>query len=137
VIVTFARRVFFWAGIYGIAVLAPLYVMEGWVGRRFPPPITHPEFYYGFAGLGIAWQFAFLVISRDVLWYRALMPVAMAEKFLFVLSSAALYLSGRMPADGLAGPFGDLVLGVLFVVAWVRTAAPARDADSRGALPSM
>jgi hypothetical protein len=129
--VTFARRVFFWAGIYGIAVLAPLYVIEDWLGRRFPPPITHPEFYYGFTGLAIAWQFVFLVISRDVVRYRPLMPAAMAEKFLFVLSSAALYVTGRMPADGLAGPFGDLVLGVLFVAAWVRTAGPARDASSR------
>jgi hypothetical protein len=43
----FARVVFLVAGIYGLIVVAPQYFMEAKTGRDFPPPITHPEFYYG------------------------------------------------------------------------------------------
>ena len=62
---TFARRVFLIAGIYGLIVLLPQYVLEEKNGRDFPPAITHPEYYYGFIGVGVAWQIAFLVIASD------------------------------------------------------------------------
>jgi len=62
--VTFARRVFAAAGIYGVLVLAPQYFMEGRIGRDFPPPITHPEHFYRFIGVALAWQVLFLV-SRE------------------------------------------------------------------------
>lgn len=45
---TFARRVFFIAAVYGVIVLVPQYFMEARSGRDFPPPITHPEHFYGF-----------------------------------------------------------------------------------------
>jgi len=45
---TFARRVFTIAGIYGLLVVTPLYLLEDRIGRDQPPPITHPEFFYGF-----------------------------------------------------------------------------------------
>jgi len=44
----------FAAGIYGIAVIAPQYFMEAQVGRDYPPAITHPEYFYGFVGVGLA-----------------------------------------------------------------------------------
>jgi hypothetical protein len=62
---TFARRLFLIAGSYGLLVLTPQYLLEGRIGRDQPPAITHPEYFYGFVGLGMAWQFAFLVIARD------------------------------------------------------------------------
>jgi hypothetical protein len=40
---TFAKRVFLIAGVYGVLVLAPQYFLEARIGRDFPPPITHPE----------------------------------------------------------------------------------------------
>ena len=43
----FAKIVFLVAGIYGLIVLLPLYFLEERTGRDFPPPITHPEYYYG------------------------------------------------------------------------------------------
>jgi hypothetical protein len=46
-------------------VIAPLYFLEATVGQKNPPVISHPEFYYGFVGLALAWQFAFFVIARD------------------------------------------------------------------------
>jgi hypothetical protein len=39
---TFARRVFMGAGIYGVVALAPLYFLEERIGRDLPPAITHP-----------------------------------------------------------------------------------------------
>ena len=49
--------------IHGIAVLLPQYFLEAELGRRFPPPPNHPEQFYGFLGVALAWQFAFLLIS--------------------------------------------------------------------------
>ena len=60
----FAKLVFLIAGIYGLIALLPQYFLEGRIGQNSPPPITHPEFYYGFLGVTVAWQILFLVISR-------------------------------------------------------------------------
>lgn len=43
--------------------------------------ITRPGFYYGFVGLGLAWQIAFLVIAQDPVKYRLMMIPSMVEKF--------------------------------------------------------
>ena len=61
----FARRVFGVAGIYGLLVLLPQYFTEAKTGADFPPPITHPEYYYGFVGVAVAWQVLFLILARD------------------------------------------------------------------------
>lgn len=45
---TFARRVFLVAGIWGLLIMVPQYVLEDRIGRLTPPPITHPEYFYGF-----------------------------------------------------------------------------------------
>jgi hypothetical protein len=50
----FARLTFLLAGIWGIVVLGPLYFLENFIGARHPPAITHPEYFYGFVGLGLA-----------------------------------------------------------------------------------
>ena len=117
----FARRTFQIAGIYGLLALVPMYFLEGRIGRDFPPPITHPEYFYGFLGVAVAWQFAFLVISRDPVRFRPLMIPAVLEKATFGLAAVALWLGGRVPAPVLAFGLIDLTLGVLFVVAYLRT----------------
>src|SRR5689334_23841932 len=61
----FAKRVFLIAGLYGLAVMAPQLFLESKTSADYPPAITHPEFYYGFVLVAIAWQVAFLTISRD------------------------------------------------------------------------
>ena len=76
----FARRVFTVAGIYGLVVLVPFYFLERWLGENRPPAITHAEFYYGFAGVAVAWQVAFLIIGRDPVRYRLLMLPAILAK---------------------------------------------------------
>jgi len=107
----FARRVFMVAGVYGVLVLLPLYLKDA--GSR-------PEFYYGFAGIALVWQIAFLVISRDPVRYRPLMIVAVLEKVVFGVPTVVLYLQGRVDAQMLAGAVIDLILGALFLTAWVR-----------------
>lgn len=117
----FARRVFLVAGVYGIVALLPQYFMEERLGRDFPPPLNHPEHFYGFLGVALAWQFAFLLISRDVARYRPLMPVAVLEKLSFGIAGLVLWGQGRAPSV-VAGAAGvDLLLAVLFVLAYRST----------------
>jgi hypothetical protein len=75
------------AGIVGLLEIVPLYFYESALNRKQPPPITHPEFYYGFLGVTLAWQLAFLVIAQAPLRFRPLMPVTWIEKLLYPLSS--------------------------------------------------
>lgn len=120
---TFARRVFRGAAIYGLIVLLPQYFLEAKTGRDFPPAITHPEYYYGFIGVAVAWQLVFLIVSRDPVRYRPVMLAAIVEKASFGLPAIALYLMGRLSGQMLAAGLIDLVLGVLFVISYTRTAA--------------
>ena len=117
-----ARRVFLVAGVYGLVVLLPQYFLESKTSRDFPPAITHPEYYYGFVGVAVAWQVVFFIISRDPARYRALMIPAILEKASFGFATVALFLLDRLNAQMLGAGLLDLVLGVLFVVAYSRTA---------------
>lgn len=121
--VMFAKRVFLFAGVLGLLILVPQYFMEGRIARDFPPPITHPEHFYGFVGVGTVWQVLFLIISRDPVRLRPAMPAAVLEKLAFGLPAIVLYLQGRLPAMILGFGLFDLFLGVLFVVSYLRTAA--------------
>ena len=122
---TFARRVFLIAGIYGVLALLPQYFMESRIGVDFPPPITHPEHFYGFIGVTLAWQIAFLVIARDPVRFRQLMPVTVLEKLAFAVPGLLLFLQGRIGAPVLAFGAIDLLLGVLFATAYLRLRASA------------
>ena len=118
----FARRVFTGAAVYGIVALLPQYFLEDRIGRDFPPAITHPEFYYGFVGVALAWQVTFLVIGLDPVRYRPMMLVAaLVEKFVFGIAGPVLYFQGRVPV--LIAVFAgiDVALGLLFLESWRRT----------------
>jgi hypothetical protein len=125
--VSFASRVFTIAGIYGLVVLLPQYFLEDLTGRLFPPAITHPEYYYGFIGVAVAWQVAFLIIARDPVRYRPLMIPSILEKASFVFAAIPLYLLGRLSVQALGAALIDATFGVLFVISYIRTgsAAPA------------
>jgi hypothetical protein len=114
---TFARRVFFVAGIYGLVVLLPQYFMEERLGRQFPPPITHPEQFYGFIGVAIAWQFAFLLIARGVERYRLFMLPAILEKLSFGIAVLVLYAQRRVSLLTVGVGSIDLALAVCFFLA--------------------
>jgi len=117
----FARYTFLIAGIYGLLVLAPQYFLEAKIGADTPPPITHPEFFYGFVGVGIAFQIVFLVISRDPVRYRLMIPPSIVEKASFAIAAFALYAAGRLNTQMLAAAAIDAILGTLFVIAWFKT----------------
>lgn len=118
---TFARRVFLIAGIYGVLVLLPQYFLESRTSRDFPPAITHTEYYYGFIGVALAWQLVFFLISRDPVRHRPIIVPAVIEKASFGLAAVALYLRGRLSLEMLGAGAVDLVLGVLFIIAYSRT----------------
>ena len=118
----FARWVFLIAGVYGLLVTVPMYFTEARYGRDHPPAVTHPEFYYGFAGVTLAWQVLFVVVARDPRRLRPVMPVAVIEKLSFAVAGPLLFTMGRAPLVMAAAGAIDGVLMVLFVVAYVRTA---------------
>ena len=120
----FARRVYAIAGIYGLIVMFPQYFLEGRIGRDNPPPITHPEYFYGFIGIVLVWQIAFLVIARDPARFRPLMPVTVLEKLAFAVPVILLYRDGRVASAILPFAAIDLVLGLLFFLSYRRTASP-------------
>jgi hypothetical protein len=60
----FARIVYGIAAAYGFASLLPLYFLLGRIGQEAPPPINHPEFYYGFLGVALLWQLVFSLIGE-------------------------------------------------------------------------
>jgi len=115
----FARWTYLIAGIYGLVVLVPQYFLEDKTGRDFPPSITHPEFFYGFIGVAIAWQIAFLIISREPQRYRPIMIACVIEKFTYGIAVAALYLENRVSATILTTGLIDSMLGTLFLIAFL------------------
>ena len=117
----FAKMVFLIAGIYGLIVLLPSYFFEKQVGRDFPPPITHPEYYYGFIGLAVVWQLVFLVLSRDPVRYRPMMIPSILEKASFAVPALVLFLQQRIPTMTFGLAMIDASLGVLFVIAYIKT----------------
>jgi len=119
---TFARRVFTVAWIYGLAVLVPMLLLEHQVMERVPPPLSHPEFYYGFLGAAIAWQLVFRLIARDPARFRPVIVPALVEKLVWGIGVLVLATQGRTPTFFVTGAVIDLVLAVLFVMAWRKTA---------------
>ena len=117
----FAKIVFWIAGIWGVLVITPLYFMFDVISRNDPPPITHPGFFYGFAGAALAWQIAFFFIAKDPVRHRPLMIPSIFEKFSYGTAVVALVLERRMHPSDLAFGGVDLLLGILFVVAYFKT----------------
>lgn len=123
----FARYSFLVAGIYGLLVLVPQYFLESRIGLDSPPPITHPEYFYGFVGVAIAFQIVFLIISRDPIRYRMMILPSVVEKFSFGIAAAILYGQSRLDIQLLAAGMIDVFLGCLFILSWFKT-APTRQA---------
>ena len=108
----FARRIYFGAAAYGIPVLALAYL------QSVPDPwhLTH----LGFVGTALVFQGVFLVIARDPRRFEPLMPVTVFEKLCFGVPAVTFYARGQ--AEMAVALFGgiDLLLAVLFVLAWRR-----------------
>jgi hypothetical protein len=124
--IKFARRLFLVAGLYGMAVLAPLFFLEGPIGVYEPPAITHAEFYYGFVCTAFAWQIVYLMMARDPLRWRPVLIPAVAGKAGFALSVFVLFAQGRLAARSVVLPSVDLLLAALFAWAYVALGAHAQ-----------
>jgi hypothetical protein len=110
----FPARMFRWAAIYGALVLTPLYFT--------PLPPVMGETFLGFVGLALVFQGVFWVIGGDPAKYRALMPLAVAEKAVFGVPALLLFVQGYPVAPPVAGFAAiDILLGTGFFIAWRRT----------------
>src|SRR3954471_7880071 len=116
----FARIVFVIAGVWGFVIVTPLYFTFDLVGRSYPPPITHPDLYYGFIGVTLVWQLAFLIVATDPLRYRPMMVAAILEKFIYIATMATLYVKAELPLGQFAVVIPDFVLLLLFITSFIR-----------------
>src|ERR1700693_2582724 len=117
----FAKIIFRFAAILDSILISPLYVVFDINPKKDPPPITHPAFFYGFVGVALVWQITFAIIARDPVRFRTIMIPAGLEKLVYTIPVFVLVLQKRTrPADLLFAAI-DLSLGVLFVIAYLRT----------------
>ena len=117
----FARAVYAIAAIYGLITLLPLYLLVERIGGDAPPPITHAEFYYGFVGLALLWQFVFLLIAKDPARYRSLMLLSIFEKAAYSVPVVVLYTLGKLSSSILWPALVDPIFGILFITAYFQT----------------
>lgn len=114
----FAKWVFLVAGIYGLLALVPQYFLEHRTGMDYPPAITHPEYYYGFIGVAVAWQIGFFMISTAPKRFRPLMIATVVEKYSYAFAVVVLYMQRRVASLVLVTGLIDLALGTLFAIAY-------------------
>lgn len=117
----FAKWTFLPAGVWGLILLLPQYFLEAKTGRDYPPAITHPEYYYGFIGIAVAFQVLFIIIGTNPVRYRGAMIAAILEKASFGFAVIALFLAERATPLLLGLALMDLTLGALFLIAFLRT----------------
>jgi hypothetical protein len=125
----FARYVFGIAAVLGILVLAPMYFLLEKTGADNPPPVTHPEFYYGFIGVALAFQFVFVIIAADPLRFRPIMIASVIEKLLFGVPVLLMFFGGRVAGPLVIAACIDLILGVLFAASYFMTGKSADRGD--------
>ncbi len=117
----FARIVFTIAALYGFVTIIPFYFSEHRLALEYPPPITHPEFYYAFAGVCLVWQILFVFIAVNPERCRIIMIPCMLEKLSLLPAFFILAPENRFPKSWLPLLAIDLVLGALFFVAFKLT----------------
>jgi hypothetical protein len=117
----FAKWVFLVAGVVGILELVPLYFSETKIGLDYPPAITHPEFFYGFVGVALAWQVLFLILARDPVRYRLMMLPGILEKLGYGLAVMVLFAMHRLAPLTLVFGSLDLLWVILFAMAFRAT----------------
>ena len=122
----FAKIVFVIAGIWGIVVLTPFYWLVDVTGRHYSPPTEYPQFFYGFLSVAMAWQIAFLVIGSSPARFRLMMIPGAIEKLSFVVTVTVLHGHARISAADAAVAGPDLLLGLFFIAAFVKTPTPDR-----------
>lgn len=110
--VTFARRVYIVAAIYGFLAVPVLFFTDA--------PDPHRLLYFAFAGIALVFQGVFLVIARDPLRYAAFLPLTVFEKISFGIPALAFWSQGQAPDDMGLGGAVDLLFAALFIIAWLK-----------------
>ena len=117
----FAKIVFLVAGIHGLLILSPMYFLDNRIGRDTPPAITHPENFYGFIGVALAWQVLFLVLSTDPVRYRPMILPAILEKVAWGTALIVLFWQGRLALATFAIGAVDWIFAFLFAASYFKT----------------
>jgi len=104
----FAKWVFGAAGLSGLAILLPMYFKPA-------PSAVGAEFYYGFIGIGSAWQVAFLMIAANPVKYRLMMLLSIVEKISFV---GTVFMLKDSLNISLAAGYMDLIFAALFLISF-------------------
>jgi len=120
----FAKYTFLVAGVYGLIMMLPQFFLETKIGQDQPPAITHPEFFYGFICVTVAFQLIFLIIAIDPRRYRNLMLASVIEKFPFVIAIAILYVQSRVGWQMVVAGAIDGFWGVMFIFSYLKTREP-------------
>jgi len=116
-----ARWVFRVAGIYGVVVVAPMFFLE----REMAPGAVHPVFFYAWVSASLAWQLLLLILSRDPIRFRPIIPVCVLQKMTAAIAIPWLFLVHRVGGIWLGTAVVDLVFGLLFVAAYYATGRPS------------
>ena len=134
---TFARWVFTIGGIWGVLIIGPLFFIESVMADATGKPFSHPDTYYGFLASTFGWQIVYLLIGRDPLRYRPLMLLGALGKFIYAGAAWTLFVQGRIviTVPMLASP--DILLAILFEVAWFKSKAPRTQPAAAEAAPAV
>jgi hypothetical protein len=116
----FAKWTFLIAGIYGLLILIPQYFLETKNGIDYPPAINHPEYYYGFIGVAVAWQIVFLIISQNPAKFKLIILAAIVEKFSYGIAVIILFSQARIVVPVLVVGLIDTMLGLLFIMSYFK-----------------
>ena len=83
-------------------------------------PASYPHFFDGFLVVTTAWQIAFLMIGSNPVRFRPLMFPGIVEKLGYVVAVAVLHGSGYISNAEAMTAVPDLLLGMLFIAAFVK-----------------
>ena len=117
----FATLTFRAAGIVGLLTILPMYFLYDSISRKDPPALNHPQFYFGFLGVTLAWQILFLILSTDPVRYRPMMIPAVIEKLGFLAAGAILVYLKMMNIQQAIVTAPDAIMMGFFIASYLRT----------------
>ena len=127
----FARWTFGLAAAWGFLILGAFYFNEANPALVPAPFPNHPDYYFGFLGVGLAWQAAFVIVALDPVKYRLFMLPALFEKFSYVLTLSVLFLVHQLSGQMLGAAVLDGTFGLLFLVSFLKTRLAGKKAKRK------
>jgi hypothetical protein len=118
--VKISRNIFRISAVYGILILAPQLFRES-AFTIAGSQLNHPEFFYGFFLVSLAFQVVFLIISTDPIRYRPIMLACFIEKAGHATSCVWLFLNNRLAKDMLIASSPDVLMLCLFIYSYIIT----------------